>query len=93
MGPPEGSIRSVGSTTRPARTRRVDFTEEDDRILWKWVHDNPQKGGGTDGNEIYKQLEAIVSHNYQDSKLEFAYFLLEFKSYLAILEKSMGEIS
>lgn len=61
VGPPEGTIRSVGSTIQPAKSTRIKFTEEDDRILWNWVNGNPQKGGGTDGNEIYKQLEAMVS--------------------------------
>lgn len=45
---------------QPAKGTRNKYTEADDRILWNWVHDNPQKGGGTDGNEIYKQLEKKV---------------------------------
>lgn len=57
VGPPEGHIRSIGSVVQPAKVTRNKYTEEDDRILWNWVNDNPQKGGGTDGNEIYKQLE------------------------------------
>ena len=59
-GPPEGTVRSVGSIIQPAKGTRNRFTQEDDRILWNWVHINPQKRGGTDGNEIYKQLEAKV---------------------------------
>jgi len=58
VGPPEGVVRSVGSVAHPAKTTRNKYTVEDDRILWNWVHTNPQKGGGTEGNEIYKQLEA-----------------------------------
>ena len=60
VGPAEGNIRSIGSVAQPAKGTRNRYTEADDRILWDWVHDNPQKGGGTDGNEIYKQLEQKV---------------------------------
>ncbi len=60
VGPPEGNIRSIGSVVQPAKVTRNKYTDADDRILWDWVHDNPQKGGGTDGNEIYKQLEKKV---------------------------------
>ena len=61
VGPPEGTVRSIGSVVRPAKTTRNKYTQEDERILWDWVQTNPQKFGGTDGNEIYKQLETIVS--------------------------------
>ncbi|KAM0803527.1 hypothetical protein BDR22DRAFT_945213 [Usnea florida] len=57
VGPPKGNIRSIGSVVQPAKGTRNRYTEADDRILWDWVHEHPQKGGGTDGNEIYKQLE------------------------------------
>ena len=60
VGPSEGTVREVGSIVQPAKTMRKKYTEADDRILWNWVHENPQKGGGTGGNEIYKQLEAKV---------------------------------
>ena len=60
VGPPTGTVRSGGSVIHPAKTSRTKFTEDDDRILWLWVEQTPQKGGGTDGNEIYKQLEAKV---------------------------------
>lgn len=29
-------------------------------VLWNWVANTPQKFGGTDGNEVYKQLEKHV---------------------------------
>lgn len=57
VGPPPGAIRNVGSGTQPAKLIRHKYTQEDERILWDWVNANPQTGGGTDGNEIYKQLE------------------------------------
>ena len=60
VGPPEGNIRSIGSVAQPAKGTRNKYTEADDRILRSWVNDNRQKGGGTDGNEIYKQLETKV---------------------------------
>lgn len=60
VGPPEGNIRSIGSVVQPAKGTRNRYTEADDRLLRNWVNDNPQKGGGTDGNEIYKQLERKV---------------------------------
>ena len=60
VGPPAGTIRKVGSATHPTKGTRTPFTREDDKILWQWVQESKQKGGGTDGNEIYKQLEAMV---------------------------------
>ena len=60
VGPSEGSIRSIGSVSQPAKGTRNKYSVADDRILWDWVNANPQKGGGTDGNEIYKQLEKKV---------------------------------
>ena len=60
VGASEGTVRSVGSIVQPAKGTRNKYTEADDRILWGWVQENPQKGGGTDGNEIYKQLETKV---------------------------------
>lgn len=59
-GPPEGTIRNVGSA-RPAKGTRTPFSREDDELLLKWVEDCERKGGKKMGNEIYKQLEAIVS--------------------------------
>lgn len=58
VGPAAGTARSVGSITQPPKATRKQYTQEDERILWDWVNTNPQKHGGTDGNEIYKQLEA-----------------------------------
>lgn len=60
LGAPEGTVKSVGSTIQPPKSSRNKYTQDDDRILWNWVNETPQKGGGTDGNEIYKQLEAKV---------------------------------
>lgn len=63
VGPPVGTVRSIGSISHPAKTQRTKFTEGDDRILWNWVHEYQQKGGRTDGNDIYKQLEATNSRH------------------------------
>lgn len=60
VGPPPGTVRSIGSVIQPSKATRSKYTEEDDRILWNWVNSHVQKGGGTDGNEMYKQLEAQV---------------------------------
>lgn len=60
VGHAEGRVRSVGSIIQPPKGTRNKYTQDDDRILWDWVHETPQKGGGTDGNEIYKQLETKV---------------------------------
>ena len=60
VGPPEGTIRSVGSITQPPKGTRNKYTQEDDRIVWDWVNTNPHNVGVTYGNEIYKQLEAKV---------------------------------
>ncbi|KAL8834258.1 MAG: hypothetical protein Q9170_003845 [Blastenia crenularia] len=58
IGPPTGTLRTVGSTIQPQKSGRTKFTPEDDRILVNWVHGFEQSGGATSGNEIYKQLEA-----------------------------------
>ncbi|KAL9610397.1 MAG: hypothetical protein Q9167_004907 [Letrouitia subvulpina] len=57
VGPPEGTVRSVGSIIQPARSGRTKFTKEDDQELWGWVAGAEYKGGATSGNELYKQLE------------------------------------
>ncbi|OAG00180.1 uncharacterized protein CC84DRAFT_1169025 [Paraphaeosphaeria sporulosa] len=56
-GPSEGTARAPGSLSRPAKGTRVAYTPEEDRILYKWVHDSGKAGGLASGNEIYKQLE------------------------------------
>lgn len=62
VGPPPGTTRTIGSTTRPAKGVRTAFTAEDDRVLFEWVTAHEQEGGKTAGNEIYKQLEQKVGH-------------------------------
>ncbi|KAL8978606.1 MAG: hypothetical protein Q9177_006362, partial [Variospora cf. flavescens] len=64
VGPPAGSLRTVGSTVQPPRSSRTKFTDEDDRFLANWVISFEQRGGATAGNEIYKQLEN-PRHTYQ----------------------------
>lgn len=59
-GPSEGTARAPGSLSTPARTTRAGYTTEEDRILYKWVHDSEKAGGLTSGNEIYKKLEKKV---------------------------------
>ena len=71
VGPVEGTVRAIGSIVQPAKGTRNKFTDEDDSILWEWVREHPQKGGGTDGNEIYKQLEAKVRPGYSDTSLVY----------------------
>lgn len=61
VGPPAGSLRTVGSTVQPPRSSRTKFTDEDDRLLASWVISFEQRGGATAGNEIYKQLEVKVT--------------------------------
>ena len=60
VGPALGTVRSISSSLQPSKTTRSKYTEDDDRVLWNWVYSHTQKGGGTDGNEIYKQLEVQV---------------------------------
>ena len=60
VGPPAGTVRSVGSIVQPAKATRTKFTQEDDRELWLWVESTPQKSGGTEGNAIYKEFEKKV---------------------------------
>lgn len=95
VGPPKGTIRSIGSTSHPAKTQRTKFTEEDDRILWNWVHESQQKGGSTNGNDIYYRLEATVSWFYLLLRRPNQYTNTDTESttYLAVVEKQMGEKS
>ncbi|KAG8532712.1 uncharacterized protein KY384_002589 [Bacidia gigantensis] len=66
VGSRPGTVRSVGSVVQPAKATRRKFTAAEDLILWDWVNTNPQKGGGTEGNEIYKQLERkYPQHTFQ----------------------------
>ncbi|KAL8800103.1 MAG: hypothetical protein Q9182_005415 [Xanthomendoza sp. 2 TL-2023] len=58
VGPPIGTIRTVGSIVQPAKSGRTKFSTEDDQALVNWVIGVEQRGGSTNGNEIYKQLEA-----------------------------------
>lgn len=60
VGPPIGTLRTLGSTVQPPKSARTKFTPEDDRVLVNWVHGIEQSGGATSGNEVYKQLEAKV---------------------------------
>lgn len=55
-GPPEGTVRDIGSSIS-AKSSRVPYTAEDDRQLYNWVKDHERKSGAISGNEIYKQLE------------------------------------
>ncbi|KAL8722290.1 MAG: hypothetical protein Q9225_001195 [Loekoesia sp. 1 TL-2023] len=73
VGPPIGTVRTVGSTLQPPKSARTKFTPEDDRVLVNWVHGIEQGGGATSGNEIYKQLEAkvrryLISGTFKPSK-------------------------
>lgn len=58
-GPPEGTVRDIGSSIS-AKNSRVPYTAEDDRQLYNWVKDHERKRGAISGNEIYKQLEIEV---------------------------------
>lgn len=72
-GPPKGEIRPV-SSARPARNQfRVPFSAEDDRQLYQWVKQYEMRGGAVRGNEIYKQLEAVVSLLAQQSMVTRSY--------------------
>ncbi|KAF2654844.1 hypothetical protein K491DRAFT_659496 [Lophiostoma macrostomum CBS 122681] len=56
-GPAAGSVREVGSISRPTKVGRAVYTADEDRILYKWVRDHERQGGSASGNQIYKQLE------------------------------------
>lgn len=59
-GPEAGAIRPVASE-RPGKFGRTPFTLADKVQLYEWVQGFREKGGSVRGNEIYKQLERIVS--------------------------------
>jgi hypothetical protein len=60
-GPPQGDVRPAASTA-PTRGTRVDFTAEDDAILYDWVDSaRRQNIAGLQGNQLYKQLELEAS--------------------------------
>ena len=60
VGPPAGTVRPVGAIDQPAKSTRVPFTAEDDRILYEWCVENERNGERMAGNEVYKQLWEIV---------------------------------
>jgi hypothetical protein len=59
-GPVVGISGPVGSS-QPTRNTRTPFTAADDRALALWVTNAERQGLSTKGNEIYQQLERIVS--------------------------------
>lgn len=58
-GPVGQVAREVGSNG-PTRKGRTPFTNEDDRILMKWVLQGEKAGISVKGNELFKQLEEKV---------------------------------
>lgn len=91
VGPAPGTVRSVGSSIQPSKATRSKYTEEDDCVLWQWVHSHTQKGGGTDGNEIYKQLEAHVRVSSGQMAAVQRSSKIEWPSSLAVVERSMDQ--
>ncbi|XP_014555796.1 hypothetical protein COCVIDRAFT_27370 [Bipolaris victoriae FI3] len=65
-GPPVGEAREPGAIHQPTKSGRTPYTAEEDRILYKWVHDAESNGNPVSGNEIYKQLEQkYPQHTWQ----------------------------
>lgn len=60
--PMQVGSRKVGSG-QPTKQGRTLFTAEDDRVLERWVTKAARQGLSTKGNEIYRQLEAVVGFN------------------------------
>lgn len=58
-GPSTGPVRVAPGLQRPSGGR-VPFTAQDDIVLWNWVQQHGSKSKGILGNELYKQLEAVV---------------------------------
>jgi len=58
-GPATHVAREVGSG-QPTRKGRTRFTDEDDRILKKWVVEGQRAGIPIKGNELFIQLEKQV---------------------------------
>ena len=63
-GPTQRVVREAGSAARPTRKSKVQFTTEDDRILYTWVKECQNKGGRALGNAIFMQLEDMVRMSY-----------------------------
>ena len=91
VGPALGTVRSIGSSIQPSKTTRSKYTEDDDRVLWNWVYSHTQKGGGTDGNEIYKQLEVQVRIYWVWPASEHYLSSVELAAPMAIMERSMDK--
>lgn len=62
IGPPLGTSRQIGSAQQ-TRTTRTTFTVKDDLILTQWVLSKEWKGQAASGNEMYKELELLVSRS------------------------------
>jgi len=51
---------SATMASRPAKGGRTPFTDEDDKILTRWVLAHEKKGASIMGNKIYQELEELV---------------------------------
>ena len=90
-GPREHTVREV-SSTQPTRSGRTAFTAQDDRDLFIWITKAERSGASVRGNEIYKQLEAIVSL-YRLSIISFSWLTkaTEPPPYSSVLARSLGQ--
>lgn len=92
-GPPLGETRDAGSHMRPAKSTRVPYTAEEDRILYKWVQDSLELGSGSkgteSGNQIYMELEKKVCLLCTIWRMELRHAVSA--TYLAVLSRPLLE--
>jgi hypothetical protein len=91
--PPLGTQRGVASQ-QPGKSTREPYTADDDRICYKWAFEAQERGMQTKGNDIWKQLGALVSTHIFAGIAVLVNILsnepIEHQTPLAVMARSMG---
>lgn len=69
----KSSIRHVG-TSAPGKSTRTPFTAADDDMLLRWVLKGERRGVALLGNELYKDLERVVSISFITFEYNWIHF-------------------
>jgi hypothetical protein len=89
-GPPLGAQRETGSA-RPAKGTREPYTLEDDRVCYKWGIEAERAGVQVKGNDLWKQLGALVGTASCWDKCILTDGDLEFPTPVAVVARSLGQ--
>jgi hypothetical protein len=89
-GQPLGTQREMGSV-RPAKGTREPYTLEDDRICYKWGVEAERQGVQVKGNDLWKQLGALVGTVSYWEMCTSTDRALEFPTPVAVMARSMDQ--